>query len=574
MAFVGRPLWCIAWRTVAILVMLMFAGAVVAPAQDAAPKAKAKAKSKSKAKAAAPKLDLAYLPANTVAAALVFPKRMLAKPEAQNLPLEVMSIWTRKELGIDVATIDQALFAVRHDGKSLEEQPQPLVVVRTDKPFDKAKLLEKLELASEPKDIDGKSVYEPLGAQQLAATFPDDRTLILARVDALPGRERAAAQVGELFTRLRAAAGKDDLIAVFALDPVRELIDSAVAKMPPPPAPMNMFLELRNKLSSIELRASALQPARLQLTFHADSSESAGNVEGAVNMALALARMGAAAQLQKEGPKGDDPEIDMAMKRYGQRVVDGVFEQLKPKRGGSDVVVEIEGEGGAASVGMMVALTLPAVQAAREAARRIQSTNNLKQLALSMHTYHDVNNSFPSAASVDDQGKPLLSWRVQMLPYIEQQELYKEFHLDEPWDSEHNKKLISRMPATFASPNRPNDGKTVYLVPVGSGTMFAEGKAPAVSSITDGTSNTIMIVEADHDRAVEWTRPADLEYDPARPMGGLGHVRKGGFLAAFADASVRFLPDSIKPDVLQALLEANDGKVVQQRSLEPSVGSP
>jgi type II secretory pathway pseudopilin PulG len=560
MAFVGRPLWCIAWRTLAILAMLMFAGAAVAPAQDAAPKAKAKSKAKSKA--AGPKLDLSYLPPNTVAAALMFPKRSLAKPEAQKFPLEALAIWSRKELGIDLTTVEQALFAVRHDGKSEEQEPMPLVVVRADKPFDKAVLLQKLQLASEPTEVAGKSVYEPVGTQRLAALFPDDRTLILAPPTALPTKERAAAQTGELFTRLRAAAGKEDLVAVVALEPVRELIDSALAKRPPPPAPVNMFLELRNKLNSVELRASVLQPSRLQLMLHADSSESAGNVEGAANMALALGRMGIAAQMQKEAPKGDDPELDMAMKRWGQRMVDDVFTQLKPKRTGNDVVMEIEGEGGAASVGLLVGLTLPAVQAAREAARRIQSMNNLRQLAIAMHVYQDANSAFPPAFSVDDQGKPLLSWRVQVLPFIEQQELYKEFHLDEPWDSEHNKKLIRRMPAVFATPNRPNDGKTAYLVPLGQGTIFGDGKGPTTSEIRDGTSNTILIVEADDDRAVEWTRPGDLEFDPARPLAGLGHVRKGGFLAALADASVRLISDRTPAETLQALFEANDGKDV------------
>ncbi len=113
---------------------------------------------------------------------------------------------------------------------------------------------------------------------------------------------------------------------------------------------------------------------------------------------------------------------------------------------------------------LAAAMLLPMAQSARAQARRAQSVNNLKQIALAMHNLHDVNNHFPPQAIVDDDGKPLLSWRVAMLPYLEQQDLYNEFKLDEPWDSEHNKALIPRMPAVFAIPGaaKPEPGKTFY----------------------------------------------------------------------------------------------------------------
>ena len=87
----------------------------------------------------------------------------------------------------------------------------------------------------------------------------------------------------------------------------------------------------------------------------------------------------------------------------------------------------------------------------RNAANRARSSNYLKQLAIVMQTYSDVNNGRLAPAAVfDKDGKPLLSWRVLMLPYLEQDALYKEFHLDEPWDSDHNKKLLEKMPPLFA----------------------------------------------------------------------------------------------------------------------------
>ena len=129
--------------------------------------------------------------------------------------------------------------------------------------------------------------------------------------------------------------------------------------------------------------------------------------------------------------------------------------------------------------GVLVALLLPAVQSAREAARRAQCTNNLKQIALAMHKYHDANNSFPKPAITDKDGKPVLSWRVAILPYIEQAELHNKFKLDQPWDSPHNKALLQEMPTTYLCPSRSNAAlsTTTYRVFSGKGALFEDGVA-------------------------------------------------------------------------------------------------
>jgi hypothetical protein len=200
----------------------------------------------------------------------------------------------------------------------------------------------------------------------------------------------------------------------------------------------------------------------------------------------------------------------------------------------------------------------------RGAASKVQDVNNLKQIALAMHNYLDVHRTFPAAASSDKQGRPLLSWRVHILPYIEQQQLYNQFKLDEPWDSEHNKKLIAQMPPTLRNPaSRAGPGKTTYLVPVGEDTMFPPGlKGIRIQDVTDGTSNTIMIVEADDDHAVVWTKPDDLKVDMKQPRKGLTGGERGGFHAAFGDGSVRFIRATIDPAVLRALFTRSGGEVV------------
>jgi hypothetical protein len=205
----------------------------------------------------------------------------------------------------------------------------------------------------------------------------------------------------------------------------------------------------------------------------------------------------------------------------------------------------------------------PAFVAANDANTRVAASNNLKMIGLAMHNYHDANGKFPPHGTYA-KGKPLLSWRVHVLPYIDQDDLYKQFKLDEPWDSEHNKKLIAQMPAVYAPRNKKlaEQGKTTYLVPLGKDLAFEGQKGVGIAGFSDGTSNTFLALEAAEDAAVIWTKPADLEFDPKKPLQGLVDPGQQGFLAAFADGSVRFIAKTINVETLQALFTRNGGEVV------------
>jgi prepilin-type processing-associated H-X9-DG protein len=222
-----------------------------------------------------------------------------------------------------------------------------------------------------------------------------------------------------------------------------------------------------------------------------------------------------------------------------------------------------------------IALMLPAVQAARSAAQRSQSVNNLKQIGLALHNFHSVNDRFPPQAIADGHGKPLLSWRVAILPFLEQQALFEEFKRDEPWDSPHNKALLDRMPAVYTIPGAAAEpGMTFYRGFSGAGTLF-DPKAKqgiSIATVTDGTSNTVGIVEAKE--AVPWTKPdSDIAFDPQiKPQAmrqlleSLGGHFPGGFNTLFLDGSVRFLKMSISSQVLKALITRDGGEVISANS--------
>jgi hypothetical protein len=218
---------------------------------------------------------------------------------------------------------------------------------------------------------------------------------------------------------------------------------------------------------------------------------------------------------------------------------------------------------------IVVAVVVPAVWSHLESRRReLHSTAfyNLKMIAISLHNYAQATKGpLPPAYTTDKHGKPLLSWRVLILPYLEQDELYRQFHLDEPWDSQHNKKLIAAMPDYYRDPGGRlvAEGKTHYLAVRGKNTVFP-GKEPVrFSDITDGTGSTIMLVEVSDPRAVIWTKPDDFQYDENNPLKGLAGRWSGGFHAAIADARTVFLPDSIDPKTLNAFFTRNGGETIE-----------
>jgi len=223
-----------------------------------------------------------------------------------------------------------------------------------------------------------------------------------------------------------------------------------------------------------------------------------------------------------------------------------------------------------ASVPLAAAVALPAIGPARQAARRSQATNNLKQIGLAMHNYHDTYRAFPAGYNADEDGKALLSWRVHVLPFIEQRQLYEQFHLDEPWDSPHNKELIEQMPEIYRSPDSSGEpGKTNYLGVGGADGIFVKPKAgdklgTRMAQVTDGTSNTIMAVEVPDESAVTWTKPGDFAPNKENPTRGLLGLRPDMFLAAFTDGSVQVIAESVDADVLNAMFTKSGGEAVRR----------
>jgi len=215
---------------------------------------------------------------------------------------------------------------------------------------------------------------------------------------------------------------------------------------------------------------------------------------------------------------------------------------------------------------VLLAILIPAMNhSSLHATRRMSCRNSLKQIGLAMHTYHDAHKAFPSAQILDADGKALHSWRVQILPYIEQQKLYEQLRFDEPWDSEHNSSLNMGPGCGFGfnCPNadiyRRDKAKineetrkwlTDYQVVVGPLTAFERDRHTSLSAFERGTSNTYLAAEMTS--AVPLFAPVDLPFEllrsgvvaPASGIQSVGSHHAGGVNVVFADGSADFVANS------------------------------
>lgn len=223
-------------------------------------------------------------------------------------------------------------------------------------------------------------------------------------------------------------------------------------------------------------------------------------------------------------------------------------------------------------------LLMPNSGRAPIAARRMQCSHNLKQLMLALHNYHDVHHQLPPAVVKDQSGKPLYSWRVLLLPYLEQEPLYRQFHLDEPWDSPHNSKLARQLTNVFSCPGeitrREKTSLTNYVAIVGDETLWPD-RAITWGDVTDGTSATLAIVEwAESD--IVWSEPRDLAMDKISPWWNTTktkrqgvHRHSGGVHVAWGDGRISHLqPHGLSAPDLRAILTRNGNDAVREGALE------
>jgi hypothetical protein len=493
-----------------------------------------------------------FIPGEAVVVLAARPRQVLTAPELSMLPREVVSAAGLENMGFDPAEVDQAVAfgGIPEGGVQSGNPPVMGVVLRFAQPYSQAKILAPLRPQMAEQQHNGKKYLVGPEPERLTLAFIDDKTLLIGNEAGVKAmfEGKGDGSIGDL---LKQADGGADLDLLISLDPLRGVIALGLAQVPAPPPEFAEFFRVPSLMSALELKLNLRPKQPGAFIVQATDADAAQELEKLLVKGIGLARQQILANL----PPADDDAVAEATRKYIERMTKRLLGDFKPARKDARLSFEMaEGaQMSAGTAGFFTALLLPAVQAAREAARRTQAANNLKQVMLALWNYENTHKTFPARAIVDKNGKPLLSWRVAILPYIEQRALYERFKLDQPWDSPHNRELLKMMPQVYQCPKRAPGVTTTYLAITGKGGLFAGTEGARVSAVIDGTSNTIAVIEVNDAKAVEWTKPDDYDFDPERPQAGVGSAWNNGFHAAFVDGSVQFISATIAPKTLKAL---------------------
>jgi hypothetical protein len=449
-----------------------------------------------------------------------------------------------KEIGFKPSDLDSVTFCIPE--LPPRGEPKVIAILASSKPIDKANAAD-----IKGQKPDSRGFYKTKGNDGLLH-FPDDKTIVFLHPD-LAGKYLegyAKNRSGWPMTpELSKAAGGHTLYAAVN-----------VKKVPKNEIPAGDNPQVQALLSAQAVTLTAdLKGKEISLGARATfpDAATAGKAKETVQQFL-----GMAAGFVGQAMNSKDLASMSSVKPVVQEA-QRTLKEAKVEASGSDVTLAATYKADF-DIAKIAADAVPQIKAAES---RMHAQNNLKQIGLGLHNYISTYNQpviYATGAKgmplKNDKDKPLLSWRVALLPYLGQEALYKQFKLDEPWDSASNKKLIEKMPKIYESVTKPGKaGYTHVQMVVGPGAMQPGMKFPA--SFPDGTSNTIAVVEAAE--PVVWTKPDDVMV-PGKEMPKdlkkkFGGQFPGGFNAVMWDGSVRFISDSVSERTLWLAINPADG---------------
>jgi hypothetical protein len=492
---------------------------------------------------------LAYIPANAsvfahVRAGDLYNTSLIQEiRKAAGKDLDTYLGKAKDEIGLAVDSVDTATFCYPNMPQGPGDEQTFVIIVTTKTPYDKVALLKQLRM----KDAAAMDNRVQLQGRFVLQFASDTMFLVMhdSLVEKFAKTQTPDSKPGVMSDALKLAREKNHFVLSMDFSKLpNEILTSDEPEVQP-------FMPLLKSKSAVLFAGIKEKELKFALNFVNTDANGAQEAEQSFKLLMKLAENGLASVQKQESFTKEVGSLLPAFKELERAVKD----------------ITIARNGNRLETAMTLSTNLPVAQMAvetvtkfRESSSRITGINNLKQIALAMHNYHDANGGLPAAAICDKKGKPLLSWRVSILPYIEQNELYNQFKLDEPWDSENNKPLIDKMPKTYLLPGTKSEGKTHYRVFHSNGAVFDLIQQTSFVTITDGTSNTVMVVDAAD--AVPWSKPDDIEFDLKMPIEKLLRFTNDKTAVAFCDGSVRLLKRGVGDKTWRLLIQKADGEVI------------
>lgn len=498
-----------------------------------------------------------YVPDDALAAVIVSPTHWLKSPMLEMFPLEVMRVQITEELGIDPFDVQEIKVVVSLDPVTMQPAFGSITTLTGAMNF--AQVRKGFQTGAEMIQVHGHETYPVEGSPGTVLAMIDEQTLFIGTASLIQDMLDAEQGTGKLPSMLRTMSGDDALKAVVVMDQVRPMLSQvAMQNARVLPEGLQSLAQIPGLTDAIKIQIDLFDSTgSFHVALVGTDEVAAQRIESILVDAIAAARVLGIAEVQRSlaDPAQSDAMREAANK-YANRIADLITKTLRPTLDGDEVSLDVHSGMSVATTGVLVGLLLPAVQAARTAARRMTVSNNMKQVLLAFHNYHSAYKHLPPSAIVDEQGNPLLSWRVAILPFMDEQELYEKFHLDEPWDSEHNLPLSKELPEVYSARNVPTPaGMTVLQAVVGDDVGLRPLQQTVFRDFPHGLSNSVMIVQVDADAAVIWSKPEDLEIDLDNPLEHLGNAEMGGFHVGMADGAIKFIPSNVDPGLFKKMLK-------------------
>jgi len=488
---------------------------------------------------------LAYVPGNAGVFAHVRVGDLLRSPVADEIrksaakEVEYLFGEGAKEIGVRIDQLETATFCFPNMPQGPGDERTFVIILTTSQPYDKDTIFKpfrdgkKVEMKDGMIVLPNKMMIKFMDAKTVAVFHETHLDLIAKGADQKPGVISGALQLAR--NRSHATVSID----------FSKLPNEILTAAPPELQPFLPLLKAKTNAISANLNGKEL---RLSLNLDTTDVNAAQDAERAFKLLMKLAADGLNDVL-KEEKKNADIRLVLPLLQELEKTVNSV----KTTRDGTKL-----------DVAAALKTDLPLGKIFAEAYSKSmgggmtgKDTNNLRQLGLAMQAYNGANNSLPPAALCDKKGRPLLSWRVALLPHLDHEKLYNEFKLDEPWDSEHNKKLIAQMPTVFKSSNIKTAGDTPYRVFHSNGALFELIQPVRFADVTDGLSNTVMIVEGFD--GSPWTKPDDIEFDVKLSIAKLLRYTNDRTPVVMADGSTRFIKNGMDLKTWHLLIQRADG---------------
>ncbi|TWU43232.1 hypothetical protein Q31b_22700 [Novipirellula aureliae] len=503
-----------------------------------------------------------HIPADATLLLCFSPAEILANPGLERFPVDIVGVLGLESFGMDARQIERVTIAIRINQN---DEPWLGTIIESKTEIDAESLVNAMG-GSQPSMVGTRQVYrtdvEPFSVFHQV----NERVIYLGMqsyLEPMLTSDGAAGALARIAEQVEKTDGLNIIYSHAELRPqLTELMTQAAPSLAPDLQPLAIIPELTE---SVHLYANFdRESVRMQLTIHGVDIGAAERIELILNDSLKAATELAMAEVTRTlvNESASDLMKD-AVESYGQRMSDKLAAALHPHRDADRVAIDLESGVASTSLGYAIGLMTPYLQHMRLPFKTTNTSNNMKQVMLAMHNHHSAFRELPAAAITDPDGNPLLSWRVKILPFIEEQALYEEFHFDEPWDSEHNLPLSKRLPAAFEAKGvKLEAGMTVIHAIVGKDRGLLEKENVSFRQFLDGLSNSILIAEVNPDQAVPWSKPEDVVIDMADPLNHFTRENDNGFYIGMADGAVKFIKKGFDAKMFKALLTRAGQEIV------------